>query len=269
MNDEEKQKLRDLLRKNPSATPMAETFNKIKVDIIDRIEREPENDTTRVGHLTVRRALEIATQLDADGVDRETIYQTLEDKEKSKAVLVKVENEILAEQTMDHFRKSLFEKKMAGVEMSDWSQAMAKFVAVRERVMEVRWLALATTTPGFAAVNLRKSRISQLMDTVPETMNIKFEDWKNEIPKLKFVEKWQEKNRNKDVSVYCFTTAGTQSTYGLILELSNNNPIAIAAWDRLTDITGKGEDIQMFIEGHACRFFGEQRALKITNVKFP
>ena len=81
--------------------------------------------------------------------------------------LITEEIKTKTKETLDAYRLSLFNRKMAGEELSDYNQALSKFVAVPSRLIRRNQAGLAITLPRFRATDLLKESISSCHDSMP------------------------------------------------------------------------------------------------------
>ena len=202
-------KLKKMLQQSKNGSVQVQTpIGNVTIKEHIRSEPVPEREDESQLELTVREALQKAFSLYYSTEDEGSeIYSAIAENEP-----VEITDDIKAQADacIKSFAESLFEKKLLDAEsLSDWENALAKFLAVPDRKMQKRWLALAASLPRFHNTNITKKRLTKLKESVPNDFHINFDtvdkDNKPVIAKLRFLEKFVDRNSKRSNINYIFT----------------------------------------------------------------
>ena len=236
------------------------------VTITER-EIDPLTDTTSLD-MTVLEALEKAMamyEIEDDGV---AIHAAITN---NTPVKVSKKQKKKANEMFDHFAKALFQKKLAATEdLSEWEQAVAKFVAVGDRAMQKRWISLAATLPRFFNLNVTKKRLSELKKSVPDGMHFDFDSTDSNgdplVAKLRFVEKFVERNASRNKMTYIFTQNYANDICSIVdYSVDRKDIDKISMLDFIVD---NHKLITCKLEGQSQKFIGEFNSIRVKNIQF-
>ena len=236
------------------------------VTITER-EINPLTDTSSLP-MTVLEALEKATamyEIEDDGV---AIHAAITN---NTPVKVSKKQKKKANEMFDHFSKALFQKKLGATEeLSEWEKALAKFVAVGDRAMQKRWISLAATLPRFFNINVIKKRLSELKESVPDGFHLDFDSTDSNgdplVAKLRFVEKFVERNSSRNNMTYIFTQNYSGKHCSILdytVERSNIDMVSM-----LDYIVENNKLISCKIVGSSRKFIGDFNSMHLKNIQF-
>lgn len=228
----------------------------------------PEQEDTSPLELTVREALQKAFSLYYSTEDEGTqIYKALAENE---TVEITEDIKAQANSCIQTFATDLFNKKMLDAEsLSDWENALAKLVAVPDRKMQKRWIALCTSLPRFYNLNITKKKLAELKESVPDNFAIDFDtvdkNGKPIVAKLRFLEKLVERNSKRSQTTYIFTQNCGPEVSSII-----EYPVDSKDVDKISmlDFIVRNELIECQLHGRSNCFIGTFRSLRIKNIKF-
>ena len=263
-------KLKKMLQQSKNGSVQVQTpIGNVTIKEHIRSEPVPEREDESQLELTVREALQKAFSLYYSTEDEGSeIYSAIAENEP-----VEITDDIKAQADacIKSFAESLFEKKLLDAEsLSDWENALAKFLAVPDRKMQKRWLALCTSLPRFHNTNITKKRLSELKESVPNDFHINFDtvdkDNKPVIAKLRFLEKFVDRNSKRSNINYIFTQ-NYSPKHCSIMEYSVDTK-DIDKISMLDFIVDRNELIECKIQGNSRSFIGNFNSLRIDNIKF-
>ena len=263
-------KLKKMLQQSKNGSVQVQTpIGNVTIKEHIRSEPVPEREDESQLELTVREALQKAFSLYYSTEDEGSeIYSAIAENEP-----VEITDDIKAQADacIKSFAESLFEKKLLDAEsLSDWENALAKFLAVPDRKMQKRWLALCTSLPRFHNTNITKKRLSELKESVPNDFHINFDtvdkDNKPVIAKLRFLEKFVDRNSKRSNINYIFTQ-NYSPKHCSIMEYSVDTK-DIDKISMLDFIVDHNELIECKIQGNSRSFIGNFNSLRIDNIKF-
>ena len=263
-------KLKKMLQQSKNGSVQVQTpIGNVTIKEHIRSEPVPEREDESQLELTVREALQKAFSLYYSTEDEGSeIYSAIAENEP-----VEITDDIKAQADacIKSFAESLFEKKLLDAEsLSDWENALAKFLAVPDRKMQKRWLALCTSLPRFHNTNSTKKRLSELKESVPNDFHINFDtvdkDNKPVIAKLRFLEKFVDRNSKRSNINYIFTQ-NYSPKHCSIMEYSVDTK-DIDKISMLDFIVDHNELIECKIQGNSRSFIGNFNSLRIDNIKF-
>ena len=263
-------KLKKMLQQSKNGSVQVQTpIGNVTIKEHIRSEPVPEREDESQLELTVREALQKAFSLYYSTEDEGSeIYSAIAENEP-----VEITDDIKAQADacIKSFAGSLFEKKLLDAEsLSDWENALAKFLAVPDRKMQKRWLALCTSLPRFHNTNITKKRLSELKESVPNDFHINFDtvdkDNKPVIAKLRFLEKFVDRNSKRSNINYIFTQ-NYSPKHCSIMEYSVDTK-DIDKISMLDFIVDRNELIECKIQGNSRSFIGNFNSLRIDNIKF-
>ena len=230
-------------------------------------EIDPLTDTTSLD-MTVLEALEKAValyEIEDDGV---AIHAAISN---NTPVKVSAKQKKKAKQCIRYFAASLFQKKLTAIEeLSDWEKALSNFVAVENRAMQKRWISLATTLPRFYNINITKKRLSELKKSVPDNFNITFDTTDSNgtllVAKLRFVEKFVERNASRNKMTYIFTQNYANDICSIVdYSVDRKDIDKISMLDFIVD---NHKLITCKLEGQSQKFIGEFNSIRVKNIQF-
>jgi len=235
--------------------------------ITERVVDEYEDESQL--ELTVREALQKAFSLYYSTEDSgEQIYSAIAE---NKPVEITADIKAQANDCIQSFAESLFEKRLIDSDsMSDWENALAKFLAVPDRKMQKRWLALCVTLPRFHSTNIIKKRLAELKVSVPNGFHIDFDtvDKNNKpvVAKIRFLEKFEVRNSKRSDVNYIFTQNYSPDVCS-IMEYSVDTK-DVDKISMLDFIVANNKLIECKIQGSSRSFVGDFNSLHIDNIKF-
>ena len=238
----------------------------VKVVLTERELTEEEEGLKPIDHLTVEKAVEVCTVLYEDDVQGPIMYEILTDEKRCNEVKITEEIKTKTKETLDAYRLSLFNRKIAGEELSDYNQALSKFVAVPSRLIRRNQAGLAITLPRFRATDLLKESISSCHDSMPD-MKISWDKFTEQKPaKLIPVDWIEERNSRRHVKTYLFTANSLDPKARPILtyKVSYSNKQAITAWDHLFN---KGDVLSVRMRAKTEPWIGNFNAMDITDLE--
>ena len=238
--------------------------------IFSKQEVAPEDDTTRMC-FTVREALEIAYQLHNEDQPGGVIYDLLNQEELENSVEISPDVKDRVSSMISYFGLALFEKKLEDSEnMSPWSQAISKLIAVPDRKLMRLQIPLCVTLPRFHKLDLIKSRVSSCHESVPNDFTITIDQWEGDRKhaNLQAVEAFEERNSRRHVKTYCFTTITSESyplhrpifTYSINAEHTEHVNLFDFHFN-------SGNILKCKIAAQSEPFIGKFLAMKITNIE--
>ena len=236
--------------------------------ITERVVDEYEDESQL--ELTVREALQKAFSLFYSTEDEGgLIYSAIAENEP---VEITDDIKLQADACIKDFAQSLFEKKLMQEEtpLSDWENALAKFLAVPDRKMQKRWLALAASLPRFHNLNISKKKLADLKVSVPKDFNITFDtvDKNNKpvIAKIRFLEKLVERNSKRSHINYIFTQNYSPDVCSIMEYQVDSKDVDKQSM--LDFIIDNNKLIECKIQGSSHSFVGDFNSLRIDSIKF-
>ena len=184
----------------------------ITIEKVEIPEEEDERNCPR-GHISVIDAMSVAYQIIADNETNHgpKTYSYFMNPDEEKDIVPTQESVDKANELFDYYSKRFFEEKLKGTRITDWQDAVAKFVAVKERTLKTKNVRLLSTLPRFMECDLLKSKYSDISLSAPKDMQMYVDmttKWDDEIliTRLKFLEKYHNHNSNKNVMTYLFNS---------------------------------------------------------------
>ena len=263
-------KLKKMLQQSKNGSVQVQTpIGNVTIREHIKSEPVPEREDESQLELTVREALQKAFSLYYSTEDEGSeIYQAIEE---NKPVEITDDIKAQTDACIKHYAEALWQQKMVDPEsMSEWQNALAKFLAVPDRKIQKRWIALCVSLPRFRNTDITKKRLAELKESVPEDFSIFFDQLdKNNKPviaKIRFLEKFVERNSRKSTVNYIFTQNYRPDACSIIeypVDTKDIDKISMLDW-----IVEHNKLIECELCGHSRRFIGNFNSLRIDNIKF-
>jgi hypothetical protein len=264
-------KLRKMLQNNGSVrvalpTGQTATITESKIDPLTDA-RSLENP------ISVRTALEIAfekyEETDDDGP---SIHEAIV---SGKPIAVSDKNKELADNALKYFGHQLFEKKLKTPdELSDWENEIAKLVSTPDRPLKRMWTSLATTLPRFYNINVLKLKLMELRESTPEGMLLEFDTVQKigdkEIPlvsKLRFIEKFVQRNSRSNRQVYVFS-ANYNNSYLIQYSIDRDDGDKIRMLDYILANNAKNGVYEVRLLAQSKRWAAGFNCLDVQAIEF-